>query len=253
MKGELLILLSLVIACNACSSSKEPEVVNETEKDSKPKPDSSSTNRETHPLETKPGTKPDSKCPNQTLYCKLGNDNTMCKYCGIGSNCNDQVFNNEMTEAMKQEILDKHNELRAKVANGNEDGQPSATNMNKLIWDDELASNAQLWADQCKFDHDPNRETIKYNGPIGQNLATAMKSWNDMEWELSKKIQDWYDEVKDWPAANVGAFSTTGATGVIGHYTQLVWAETKRIGCGVIYYNDTSPSAKKYPYRKVQF
>ena len=82
MKGELLILLSLVIACNACSSSKEPEVVNETEKDSKPKPDSSSTNRETHPLETKPGTKPDSKCPNQTLYCKLGNDNTMCKYCG---------------------------------------------------------------------------------------------------------------------------------------------------------------------------
>ena len=32
MKGELLILLSLVIACNACSSSKEPEVVNETVK-----------------------------------------------------------------------------------------------------------------------------------------------------------------------------------------------------------------------------
>ena len=74
-----------------------------------------------------------------------------------------------------------------------------------------------------------------------------------MEWKLSKKIQDWYDEVKDWPAANVGAFSPAGATGVIGHYTQLVWAETKRVGCGVIYYNDTSPSAKKYPYRKVQF
>ena len=80
-------------------------------------------------------------------------------------------------------------------------------------------------------------------------------SWNYQEggdWGLSKKTQSWYDEVKDFPAANVAAFSSNGATGVIGHYTQVVWAESQKIGCGVIYYKDTNPNFAQYPYRKVQ-
>jgi len=198
-------------------------------------------------------------CPNQAAYCALGDDNTMCKYCGIGDTCNDQVITNEMTDAMKTELLDKHNELRAKVANGEEDGQPSAQNMNKLEWDDELASNAQLWADQCPDGswvvsdappHDPNRNTIVYDGHIGQNMADSWNSVDNMDWGLSTKVQSWYDEVKDWPAANVGSFSSVGATGVIGHYTQVVWAETKKVGCGVIYYRDQADWAASYPYRK---
>ena len=66
------------------------------------------------------------------------------------------------------------------------------------------------------------------------------------------KVQAWYDEVKDWPAANVGSFSSVGATGVIGHYTQVIWAESKKVGCGVIYYRDQSDWAANYPYRKVR-
>ena len=50
----------------------------------------------------------------------------------------------------KQEIIDKHNELRSKVAKGLEtrgaDGkpQPSAANMRKLSWDDDIAIVAQV-------------------------------------------------------------------------------------------------------------
>ena len=29
-----------------------------------------------------------------------------------------------------------------------------------------------------------------------------------------------------------------GATGVIGHYTQIVWAETSEVGCGYIRFTD---------------
>ena len=32
----------------------------------------------------------------------------------------------------------------------------------------------------------------------------------------------------------------TGATGVVGHYTQNVWAETEQVGCGLIKYADDS-------------
>ena len=51
----------------------------------------------------------------------------------------------------KVEIVDKHNELRAKVANGQEkrgvDGaQPKAANMRKMIWNDQLAEVAQRYA-----------------------------------------------------------------------------------------------------------
>ena len=51
----------------------------------------------------------------------------------------------------KREIIDKHNELRSKIANGLEsrgaDGkaQPSASNMRKLSWDNELSTVAQVY------------------------------------------------------------------------------------------------------------
>ena len=51
---------------------------------------------------------------------------------------------------MKDAIVDKHNELRSKVANGQETrgvdgGQPKAANMRKLVWNDELAEIAQRY------------------------------------------------------------------------------------------------------------
>ena len=51
-------------------------------------------------------------------------------------------------QADKQAIIDKHNELRSIVANGEETlgvggGQPSAANMRKMVWSDDLAVVAQ--------------------------------------------------------------------------------------------------------------
>ena len=46
------------------------------------------------------------------------------------------------------EIVDYHNKLRAKIANGEETrgrsgGQPKAANMRKMVWNDDLALVAQ--------------------------------------------------------------------------------------------------------------
>ena len=40
------------------------------------------------------------------------------------------------------------------------------------------------------------------------------------------------------PATCVNPYSQNGATGVIGHYTQVVWAESYAVGCGYVYFND---------------
>ena len=57
---------------------------------------------------------------------------------------------NNYFQADKDEIVKKHNELRARVANGEETlgqptgtGQPKAANMRQLVWNDELAEVAQ--------------------------------------------------------------------------------------------------------------
>ena len=42
----------------------------------------------------------------------------------------------------------------------------------------------------------------------------------------------WFSEVKDMPATTVSGYTEAGATGEIGHYTQLVWAKTTKVGCG---------------------
>ena len=59
---------------------------------------------------------------------------------------------------MEQEILTLHNELRRRVARGEEPelAGVTASDMLSLTWDSELARGAQLWAEQCVFQHDSN-------------------------------------------------------------------------------------------------
>ena len=71
----------------------------------------------------------------------------------------------QLSDAAKTAILDKHNELRRRVAKGEETnglngGQPAAGNMKKMVWNEELETVAQRWADQCRFAHDVKREKL---------------------------------------------------------------------------------------------
>ena len=52
-----------------------------------------------------------------------------------------------------------------------------------------------------------------------------------------------------WPAANLAAFTQTGTVGVTGHYTQLIWGATTKVGCGYVSYVD--PTSPQTPYRQV--
>ena len=111
--------------------------------------------------------------------------------------------------------------------------------MYELKWNDELAEVAQRWADQCTWDHDEER--VKMSVPqlvrglinnsfqgtsqfpyVGQNMAMSMSSAPfSSTRNYDSHIQGWYDEVKDFPPGNAQKFSMDGATGVIGHYTQV--------------------------------
>ena len=108
----------------------------------------------------------------QEEYCKLGDNNTICKFCGIDFEaCFDTVFETQLNETHQNLIVDFHNKLRSKIANGEINGQPKASNMKKLKWNEELAKVAQMWANQCPNDHDPNRKSPGFTHEPGQNIA----------------------------------------------------------------------------------
>jgi len=107
-------------------------------------------------------------------------------------------------------ILDHHNKVRADVG------------VAPLRWDDGLAAYAQQWADRmaangCRLEHrQPNRygENI-FQGTAGHYTAIdAAKGW-----ESEKKLYS-------------GGAITQENFGRIGHYTQMVWRDTTKLGCG---------------------
>lgn len=67
-----------------------------------------------------------------------------------------------MDDAMKEAILDKHNQLRNQIATKKIANYDSAANMATMVWDDALASNAALNVHQCEMEHDDCRNTGKF-------------------------------------------------------------------------------------------
>jgi len=151
-----------------------------------------------------------------------------------------------LSETGKQSILDRHNDLRRRVAKGLEtEGinppQPPASDMRKLVWNDELEMIAQRLVDQCSYGHDDNRRTFdeQYVGQnIGLSWSTAQSPEATVQNYLFVRVQKWYDEVSTpgFNSSRVGLGYVSG-TGT-GHYTQIVWADTDEIGCGVTYYKE---------------
>jgi len=178
-------------------------------------------------------------------WCNTGKykeGHTMCKYeDSVQASCGSYTLTGIDSQAVKDAIVDKHNELRARVANGKEklgvDGrQPKAANMRQLVWNDELAEIAQRWINQCAGAHDKNRRTDEFSW-VGQNWAMSSNGNKDQQQSLATSfVQMWYDEVKDMSkkALTDPTGKNNGKTGVIGHYTQVVWAETTDVGCGYI-------------------
>ena len=71
-----------------------------------------------------------------------------------------------LTATEKQALLDAHNAARSAVS-------PTASNMQMMQWDDNIAAFAQEYAERCAFDHSTSGErssSTGISGWIGENL-----------------------------------------------------------------------------------
>jgi len=161
-------------------------------------------------------------------YCELTPKHTMCRYKGAGPACG-PLEDRGLSEKESMEIVDYHNRLRSRVASG-QTNQPPASNMLQLQWDPELAKIAQRLADQCKFMHDcPDCRQVK-RFSVGQNIYQSFNTRSGLKNDWIPAIDSWFDEIKMFPPTSVKKYQFSHAT---GHYSQMLWATTSRIGCGV--------------------
>ena len=114
----------------------------------------------------------------------------------------------EATSAFQNDILERHNTLRAKHGSA------------ALTWSTEVAKVAQEWAEKiAREDTMRHRQPNKY----GENIFWI----SGAEATGSMVADSWYSEIKDYNYARPGFGMKTG------HFTQVVWKDSKELGCGV--------------------
>ncbi|GLV36507.1 uncharacterized protein CBL_07996 [Carabus blaptoides fortunei] len=144
------------------------------------------------------------------------------------------VYERGVSGSQPNIIVSRHNAIRLQVAQGKLPYQPKASNMKRISWDNSLAQAAQKIADTCIFAHVPVHDS---RFRVGQNiyLWSATFSLPGANW--TSAINAWFDEYKTYKYG----------TSAYNHYTQLVWANTKYVGCGYTYFKDSRKSwYKKY-------
>lgn len=101
-----------------------------------------------------------------------------------------------------------------------------------LEWSQELARFAQKWADRlgrggCDLEHRPR------SGPDAQKYGENIFSATGQQADPAMVVNEWAAEVSGYDARR------NRCKGVCGHYTQIVWRATTKVGCGMATCGDT--------------
>ncbi|ATB51151.1 CAP domain-containing protein [Corallococcus macrosporus] len=124
-----------------------------------------------------------------------------------------------------RDMLDAHNAARRSVA--------TSPPLDDLTWDEAATRTARAYAARCDFTHNANR------GSLGENLTAASSSALGAQ----GVVQGWMDEAADYDYG-----SNTCASGkACGHYTQVVWRNTRALGCAVQECTENSPFGSRFP------
>jgi len=106
-----------------------------------------------------------------------------------------------------QEMLNVHNSIRSRMK------------LPPLEWSSELAAFSQKWANTLLA---KNRSAHNPNTPYGENiLITGIGATPSMI------VNDWASESRDY------SYPENACSTDCGHYTQIVWRSTRRMGCAV--------------------
>jgi uncharacterized protein YkwD len=105
------------------------------------------------------------------------------------------------------EMLREHNSIRSRMS------------LPALQWSSELAAFSQRWADTLIA---KNRSAHNPNSPYGENILVTGPGANP-----ARVVQEWASESLDY------SYRTNECAGDCGHYTQIIWRSSRKLGCAV--------------------
>ena len=121
---------------------------------------------------------------------------------------------------VKQVMLEQHNMERESL------------DLVPLEWSDELAESAQLWADTLSVLDKAQHSDSGY----GENIWFG--SYQSMT--LEEMATEWLNEKQFFRVGEPVPKNCSESWQKCGHYSQMVWASTTQIGCGVASSEKTS-------------
>ncbi|ACA98977.1 MULTISPECIES: CAP domain-containing protein [Cyanophyceae] len=115
------------------------------------------------------------------------------------------------TQAGIEQMLAAHNEWR------------SPHNLPDLVWSETLANHAQTWAERLAA-----QERVEHNtsDDYGENIAKS----SNLVLSPTAVVNLWGNEIQDYDYGT----NRCQPGKVCGHYTQIVWRDTEKVGCGMV-------------------
>ncbi|XP_053603542.1 uncharacterized protein LOC128671242 isoform X2 [Plodia interpunctella] len=165
--------------------------------------------------------------------CGYTNVHTFCQYpAGPSPSCVGYVHA-PLTPEEKLRILARLNRRRNDVSAGRLRDYPTAGDMLKLRWVEELAREAQRWADQCRPPQNPDEHDAcrdLYSVSVGQCVASVVGEAPGLRPE--SMVDMWYMQSVHYKGNVSNYLFPMSITNYYGDFAQIVWSYTYMVGCG---------------------
>ena len=114
-------------------------------------------------------------------------------------------------------VLAAHNAVRAQAGTA------------PLAWDNALGNSAAAYARHLALTNTFQHSNRKARRGVGENLWMGTRG----AFSVEQMVGNWASERRMFSAGIFPAVSRTGRWSDVGHYTQIVWPTTTRVGCAL--------------------
>lgn len=121
------------------------------------------------------------------------------------------------SDIFEHTLLDEHNAERI------------AKDVPALVWDEKLENEAREWAIRLANDGAMYHSTYEARNKAGENLWAGSAG----RFSAADMMRTFLDERQYFNTGEFPKVATTGKWQDVGHYTQIIWASTERVGCAI--------------------
>ncbi|KHJ90902.1 SCP-like protein, partial [Oesophagostomum dentatum] len=175
-----------------------------------------------------------------TTYANSGCAAGLCtKGADVPETNNNCAANTNMTDSVRDTFLSIHNNYRSSVARGLEPDAlggyaPKASKMLKMKYDCTVEASALQHAQKCVYQHSASAD----RPGLGENIYMTSALNFDKNKAATQASQMWWSELAQYgvgPSNNLTLALWNRANTQIGHYTQMAWETSYRLGCAVVH------------------